>query len=73
MILVYDNGINFFDIVEVYVVGKVEVVLGNIIKKKGWRWFSFVIIIKIFWGGKVEMEWGLFRKYIIEGLKVFLE
>uniref|UniRef100_A0A2K6APV6 Potassium voltage-gated channel subfamily A regulatory beta subunit 2 n=1 Tax=Macaca nemestrina TaxID=9545 RepID=A0A2K6APV6_MACNE len=37
MTLAYDNGINLFDTAEVYAAGKAEVVLGNIIKKKGWR------------------------------------
>uniref|UniRef100_A0A2K6TIL5 Potassium voltage-gated channel subfamily A regulatory beta subunit 2 n=1 Tax=Saimiri boliviensis boliviensis TaxID=39432 RepID=A0A2K6TIL5_SAIBB len=36
MTLAYDNGINLFDTAEVYAAGKAEVVLGNIIKKKGW-------------------------------------
>uniref|UniRef100_A0A7M4EZB1 Voltage-gated potassium channel subunit beta-2 n=1 Tax=Crocodylus porosus TaxID=8502 RepID=A0A7M4EZB1_CROPO len=50
-----------------------EVVLGNIIKKKGWRRSSLVITTKIFWGGKAETERGLSRKHIIEGLKASLE
>ncbi|XP_023382616.1 voltage-gated potassium channel subunit beta-2-like [Pteropus vampyrus] len=37
MTLAYDNGINLFDTAEVYAAGKAEAVLGNIIKKKGWR------------------------------------
>uniref|UniRef100_A0A8I5U8A4 Potassium voltage-gated channel subfamily A regulatory beta subunit 2 n=1 Tax=Pongo abelii TaxID=9601 RepID=A0A8I5U8A4_PONAB len=40
MALAYDNGINLFDTAEVYAAGKAEVVLGNIIKKKGWRTFA---------------------------------
>ncbi|KAG8142434.1 hypothetical protein E2320_006347 [Naja naja] len=64
MTLAYDNGINLFDTAEVYAAGKAEVVLGNIIKKKGWRRSSLVITTKIFWGGK---------KHIIEGLKGSLE
>uniref|UniRef100_A0A671VYD8 Voltage-gated potassium channel subunit beta-1 n=1 Tax=Sparus aurata TaxID=8175 RepID=A0A671VYD8_SPAAU len=38
MTLAYENGINLFDTAEVYAAGKAEVVLGNIIKKKGWRY-----------------------------------
>uniref|UniRef100_A0A8D2M7P5 Voltage-gated potassium channel subunit beta-1 n=1 Tax=Zonotrichia albicollis TaxID=44394 RepID=A0A8D2M7P5_ZONAL len=52
---------------------RAEVVLGNIIKKKGWRRSSLVITTKIFWGGKAETERGLSRKHIIEGLKASLE
>ncbi|XP_021055679.1 voltage-gated potassium channel subunit beta-2 isoform X2 [Mus pahari] len=66
MTLAYDNGINLFDTAEVYAAGKAEVVLGNIIKKKGWRRSSLVITTKIFWGGKAETERGLSRKHIIE-------
>nr|XP_012647013.1 voltage-gated potassium channel subunit beta-2 isoform X2 [Microcebus murinus] len=73
MTLAYDNGINLFDTAEVYAAGKAEVVLGNVIKKKGWRRSSLVITTKIFWGGKAETERGLSRKHIIEGLKASLE
>ncbi|XP_078026570.1 voltage-gated potassium channel subunit beta-2-like [Epinephelus lanceolatus] len=71
--LAYENGINLFDTAEVYHAGKAEVVLGSIIKKKGWRRSSLVITTKIFWGGKAEMERGLSRKHIIEGLRASLE
>uniref|UniRef100_A0A669QT25 Voltage-gated potassium channel subunit beta-2 n=1 Tax=Phasianus colchicus TaxID=9054 RepID=A0A669QT25_PHACC len=67
MTLAYDNGINLFDTAEVYAAGKAEVVLGNIIKKKGWRRSSLVITTKIFWGGKVR---GAGRS---AGLKASLE
>ncbi|XP_064822463.1 voltage-gated potassium channel subunit beta-2 isoform X2 [Oncorhynchus masou masou] len=70
--LAYENGINLFDTAEVYAAGKAEVVLGNVIKKKGWRRSSLVITTKIFWGGKAETERGLSRKHIIEGLKASL-
>ncbi|XP_051786844.1 voltage-gated potassium channel subunit beta-2 isoform X1 [Erpetoichthys calabaricus] len=73
MTLAYENGINLFDTAEVYAAGKAEVVLGSIIKKKGWRRSSLVITTKIFWGGKAETERGLSRKHIIEGLKASLE
>uniref|UniRef100_UPI0037E7131C voltage-gated potassium channel subunit beta-2-like n=1 Tax=Semicossyphus pulcher TaxID=241346 RepID=UPI0037E7131C len=73
MTLAYENGINLFDTAEVYTAGKAEVVLGNVIKKKGWRRSSLVITTKIFWGGKAEMERGLSRKHIIEGLRASLE
>ncbi|CAL8368552.1 unnamed protein product [Lota lota] len=71
--LAYDNGINLFDTAEVYAAGKAELVLGRIIKKKGWRRSSLVITTKIFWGGKAETERGLSRKHIIEGLRASLE
>ncbi|KTG44700.1 hypothetical protein cypCar_00010066 [Cyprinus carpio] len=58
MTLAYENGINLFDTAEVYAAGKAEMVLGSIIKKKGWR---------------AETERGLSRKHIIEGLRASLE
>ncbi|XP_028850095.1 voltage-gated potassium channel subunit beta-1-like isoform X2 [Denticeps clupeoides] len=69
----YENGINLFDTAEVYAAGKAEIVLGSIIKKKGWRRSSLVITTKIYWGGKAETERGLSRKHIIEGLRASLE
>uniref|UniRef100_A0A3P8Q3U7 Voltage-gated potassium channel subunit beta-2 n=1 Tax=Astatotilapia calliptera TaxID=8154 RepID=A0A3P8Q3U7_ASTCA len=45
MTLAYENGINLFDTAEVYAAGKAEVVLGNIIKKKGWRYDMSLIIL----------------------------
>ncbi|KAM9786153.1 voltage-gated potassium channel subunit beta-2-like [Neosynchiropus ocellatus] len=71
--LAYESGINLFDTAEVYGAGMAEVVLGRIIKKKAWRRSSLVITTKIFWGGKAEMERGLSRKHIIEGLRASLE
>ncbi|XP_056589797.1 voltage-gated potassium channel subunit beta-1-like isoform X1 [Triplophysa dalaica] len=73
MTLAYENGINLFDTAEVYAAGKSEMVLGSIIKKKGWRRSSLVITTKIYWGGKAETERGLSRKHIIEGLRASLE
>ncbi|KAK6483860.1 voltage-gated potassium channel subunit beta-1 isoform X1 [Huso huso] len=73
MTIAYENGVNLFDTAEVYAAGKAEVILGNIIKKKGWRRSSLVITTKLYWGGKAETERGLSRKHIIEGLKGSLQ
>uniref|UniRef100_A0A671KMB2 Voltage-gated potassium channel subunit beta-1 n=1 Tax=Sinocyclocheilus anshuiensis TaxID=1608454 RepID=A0A671KMB2_9TELE len=59
MTIAYESGVNLFDTAEVYAAGKAEVILGNIIKKKGWRY--------------AETERGLSRKHIIEGLKGSLQ
>uniref|UniRef100_H3C9W4 Voltage-gated potassium channel subunit beta-1 n=1 Tax=Tetraodon nigroviridis TaxID=99883 RepID=H3C9W4_TETNG len=71
--LAYESGVNLFDTAEVYNGGRSEVVLGKIIKKKGWRRSSLVITTKLFWGGRAEMERGLSRKHIIEGLRESLQ
>ncbi|XP_025070674.1 voltage-gated potassium channel subunit beta-1 isoform X6 [Alligator sinensis] len=73
MTIAYESGVNLFDTAEVYAAGKAEVILGNIIKKKGWRRSSLVITTKLYWGGKAETERGLSRKHIIEGLKASLQ
>ncbi|XP_016319410.1 voltage-gated potassium channel subunit beta-1-like [Sinocyclocheilus anshuiensis] len=73
MTIAYESGVNLFDTAEVYAAGKAEVILGNIIKKKGWRRSSLVITTKLYWGGKAETERGLSRKHIIEGLKGSLQ
>uniref|UniRef100_A0AAY4DHN9 Voltage-gated potassium channel subunit beta-1 n=1 Tax=Denticeps clupeoides TaxID=299321 RepID=A0AAY4DHN9_9TELE len=62
MTIAYESGINLFDTAEVYAAGKAEVILGNIIKKKCWRYVSVA-----------ETERGLSRKHIIEGLKGSLQ
>eukprot|EP00071_Canis_lupus_P030932 XP_022264489.1 voltage-gated potassium channel subunit beta-1 isoform X1 [Canis lupus familiaris] len=73
MTIAYESGVNLFDTAEVYAAGKAEVILGSIIKKKGWRRSSLVITTKLYWGGKAETERGLSRKHIIEGLKGSLQ
>ncbi|XP_028926666.1 voltage-gated potassium channel subunit beta-1 isoform X1 [Ornithorhynchus anatinus] len=73
MTIAYESGVNLFDTAEVYAAGKAEVILGSIIKKKGWRRSSLVITTKLYWGGKAETERGLSRKHIIEGLKNSLQ
>uniref|UniRef100_A0A8C6YP84 Potassium voltage-gated channel subfamily A regulatory beta subunit 1 n=1 Tax=Nothoprocta perdicaria TaxID=30464 RepID=A0A8C6YP84_NOTPE len=66
MTIAYESGVNLFDTAEVYAAGKAEVILGNILRKKGWRRSSLVITTKLYWGGKAETERGLSRKHIIE-------
>jgi voltage-dependent potassium channel beta subunit len=63
----YDAGINFFDNAEAYAHGRAEVMMGNIIKKAGWKRSDLVISTKIFWGGSGPNNSGLSRKHIIEG------
>jgi len=62
----YDAGVNFFDNAEAYAHGNAEIVMGNVIKKMGWRRESLVISSKVFWGGEGPNEVGLSRKHIFE-------
>lgn len=43
----YDAGINFFDTAELYEGGQAEVVLGQAIKKYGWKQNDLVISTKV--------------------------
>ncbi|KAK0652961.1 NADP-dependent oxidoreductase domain-containing protein [Cercophora newfieldiana] len=73
----YDSGINFFDCAEVYAEGESERVMGEAIKKYGWKRNDLVIATKIYWGttnsDKKINNVGLSRKHIIEGIEASLE
>ena len=73
----FDAGVNFFDNAEVYAGGMAETIMGQVLKKAGWRRSDLVISTKIFWGGTPQgpgkpvmsgpNDRGLSRKHIIEG------
>jgi len=73
----FDAGVNFFDNAEAYAGGMAETIMGQVIKKAGWRRSDLVISTKIFWGGTPQGQGqpvkygpndrGLSRKHIIEG------
>lgn len=73
MTAAYEAGVNFFDNAEVYGNGKAETVMGNVIKRAGWKRSDLVISTKIFWGGKGPNDCGLSRKHILEGTQAALE
>src|SRR5215469_6060932 len=66
MTVAYDSGANFFDNAEAYAEGRAEIVMGNILKKKGWPRDTFVVSSKVFWGGERPNQEGLSRKHVIE-------
>ncbi len=68
----YDFGVNFFDCAEAYASGKAEKVMGDIIRKMGWKRSDLVLSTKIFWGGKGPNDMGLSRKHLIEGTEASL-
>jgi voltage-dependent potassium channel beta subunit len=68
----YDAGVNFFDNAESYSHGNAEIVMGNVIKKAGWKRSDLVISTKLFWGGRKPNQTGLSRKHIIEGARASL-
>lgn len=73
MTAAYDAGVNFFDNAEVYAHGNAETVMGNVIKKTGWRRSDLVVSTKLFWGGKGQNDSGLSRKHLMEGIHASLK
>jgi voltage-dependent potassium channel beta subunit len=69
----YDAGVNFFDNAEAYAGGRAETMMGDIIKRTGWRRSDLVISTKIFWGGRGVNDRGLSRKHILEGTEAALK
>jgi len=70
-----DHGVNFFDNAEVYAGGKSEEVMGDALKKLGWRRSSYVVSTKFFWGlndGPNERN-TLNRKRLLEAMEGSLE
>lgn len=70
MAAAYDAGVNFFDNAEVYAGGKSEQVMGEALRKLGWRRSSYVISSKFFWGLNegVNEKNSLNRKRMMEGM-----
>ena len=66
MTIAYDSGANFFDNAEAYAEGRAEIVMGKILKKKGWLRDTFIVSSKVFWGGDRPNQEGLSRKHVIE-------
>jgi voltage-dependent potassium channel beta subunit len=71
----YDAGVNFFDNAEAYARGESERVMGEALKKLGWRRGSYLITTKLFWGlnDGINEKHTLNRKRLIEGINGSLE
>jgi voltage-dependent potassium channel beta subunit len=69
----YDRGVNFFDNAEAYASGNAEIVMGNVIRRAGWKRSDLVVSTKVFWGGPGPNDCGLSRKHVIEGVNASLE
>jgi voltage-dependent potassium channel beta subunit len=70
----YAAGVNFFDNAEGYADGQAEVVMGDILKKSGWRRGSYVLATKLYFGAEHDgpNEMGLSRKHLIQGCEASL-
>jgi voltage-dependent potassium channel beta subunit len=73
MTAAYEAGVNFFDNAEAYARGQAEIVMGNVIKRQGWKRSDLIISTKIFWGGDGPNDTGLSRKHLIEGANASLK
>ncbi len=68
MVAAWEHGVNFFDNAEGYAEGNAEIVMGNVLKKLGWKREEYVVSTKIFWGGNKPNQTGLSHKHVIEGV-----
>ncbi|RMG93201.1 MAG: voltage-dependent potassium channel subunit beta [Chloroflexi bacterium] len=76
MTAAYDAGVNFFDNAEVYAHGKSELVMGEALKKAGWRRDSYIVSSKVMWGSIPDpkpTQRGLSRKHIVEACHQAME
>jgi len=71
----YEAGVNFFDNAQVYASGKAEEVMGNALKKLGWRRSSYLVSTKFFWGihDGINEKDTLNRKFLLESIDGSLE
>jgi len=70
MAAAYDAGVNFFDNAEVYANGKAEEIMGQALKRLGWRRGSYLVSTKLYWGlhDTPNERNTLNRKYLLEGI-----
>jgi voltage-dependent potassium channel beta subunit len=70
MAVAYDAGVNFFDNAEIYAKGEAEIIMGEALKKAGWRRSSYIVSTKLYWGlyeGPNEKN-TLNRKYLMQAI-----
>lgn len=70
MAAAWDAGVNFFDNAEVYARGQSEVIMGEALKRLGWRRARVIVSTKFFWGindGPNEKN-TLNRKYLMQAI-----
>jgi voltage-dependent potassium channel beta subunit len=70
MSVAYDAGVNFFDNAEVYAGGKSEEIMGQALKKLGWKRSSYLLSTKIYWGlnNIINEKNTLNRKHLLEAI-----
>jgi len=75
MATAFAAGVNFFDNAEVYTRGASETIMGNVLKKLGWRRSSYIVSTKFFWGlhDGPNQKNTLNRKYLLGAIDGSLE
>jgi len=69
MAAAYDAGVNFFDNAEAYAGGESETIMGQALRKLGWRRDSYIVSSKVFWGSVPDpkpTQERLSRKHVVE-------
>ncbi len=70
MSVAYEHGINFFDNAEGYAQGESELMMGRVLRLKGWDRSSYCLSSKVFFGWHGEdnkpNQQGLSRKHVME-------
>jgi len=76
MTAAYEAGVNFFDNAEGYAGGQSEIVMGETLKRVGWRRDSYIVSSKVFFGSQsnpMPTQRGLSRKHVVEACHQALE
>ncbi len=75
MAAAYDFGVNFFDNAEVYAGGRSEEIMGEALRRLGWRRGSYLVSTKFYWGlyDNINEKNTLNRKRLIEGINGSLQ
>jgi voltage-dependent potassium channel beta subunit len=70
-----EAGVNFFDNAEAYAGGKSEELMGEAIRKNGWKRHSYVVSSKFYWGihEGPNTRLTLNRKYLLDAIPASLE
>ena len=70
MAAAHGAGVNFFDNAEAYANGKSEEIMGEALKRLGWRRGSYLVSTKLFWGlhDNPNETNTLNRKYLLEAI-----
>lgn len=76
MTVAYDGGMNFFDNAEIYALGESEIIMGQALKKAGWRRDSYLVSSKVYAGSVPNpkpTQRGLSRKHIYDACHQAME